>query len=321
MKLLILLTILLSCTQPKVVEKKVIPAEEKKVVAPKSIKKELPPLITPLHRNGKPISKELAKFCNKINRKFRQYAWGTNRCEKYDWQYVRRSYYGTPIAWIVYGEPEEVAANTTVIFCGVHGDEITPVKFCFDIMTYLDDLKEFPRGTRVVVAPIVTPDSFLKKYPSRTNARGVDTNRNFPTKDWKKDAHRLWKKRYRRSKRKYPGKKPMSEQETHFQVNLIKRYMPSKIISVHAPLTIIDYDGPELKKGGAHELLLQMSKDAKGYKVKNFPFFPGSLGNWAGNELKIPTYTLELPSSDNRLHKKYWKRFKNAIHTAIFKKL
>ena len=35
----------------------------------------------------------------------------------------------------------------------------------------------------------------------------------------------------------------MSEQETYFQVNLIKRYMPSKIISVHAPLTIIDYDG------------------------------------------------------------------------------
>ena len=29
-------------------------------------------------------------------------------------------------------------------------------------MTYLDDLKEFPRGTRVVVAPIVTPDSFSK---------------------------------------------------------------------------------------------------------------------------------------------------------------
>ena len=53
-----------------------------------------------------------------------------------------------------YGEPEEVAANTTIIFCGVHGDEITPVKFCFDIMTYLDDLKEFPEELALWLHPL-----------------------------------------------------------------------------------------------------------------------------------------------------------------------
>ena len=172
MKLLFLLTLLISCTQPKVAEVKVKEKKKEviqkivseKVVPKEIVKQKLPSMLTPLHRNGKKITKELTNFCNKINKKFRQYAWGFNRCEKYDWQYVRRSYFGTPIAWLVYGEPEEIPANTTVIFCGVHGDEITPVKFCFDIMTYLDDLKEFPRGTRVVIAPLVTPDSFLKKY-------------------------------------------------------------------------------------------------------------------------------------------------------------
>lgn len=61
-----------------------------------------------------------------------------------------------------------------------------------------------------------------------------------------------------------------------------------------------------------------MSKKANGYRVKNYPFFPGSLGNYAGNERKIPTYTLELPSSDNRNHKKYWKMFRESIDFALF---
>ena len=100
---------------------------------------------------------------------------------------------------------------------------------------------------RVIVAPLVAPDSFLKKYPSRTNARGVDVNRNFPTKDWKADAIRLWKTRYGSAKRRFPGKVAKSEQETYFQINLINRYKPQKIISVHAPLTIIDYDGQKLE--------------------------------------------------------------------------
>ena len=107
-------------------------------------------------------------------------------------------------------------------------------------------------------------------------------------------------------------------------MNLIKRYSPDKIVSVHAPLTILDYDGPEEHGHGKHfhaanQLLVQMSKDASGYRIKNYPFFPGSLGNYAGNELGIPTYTLELPTSDNRKHREYWKLFQKAIYSAINK--
>ena len=198
--------LLLSCTQPKVVEKKVIPVEEKKVVAPKPVRKELPPLITPLHRHGKPISKELTKFCNKINKKFRQYAWGTNRCEKYEWKYVRRSYYGTPIAWIVYGEPEKVPANTTIIFCGVHGDEITPVKFCFDIMTYLDDLKISERN-RVVVAPIKHL-TLSQKYPSEPTLEALTPIETFPPKIGKKMLTDSGKKDIAEAKESTPAKNP-----------------------------------------------------------------------------------------------------------------
>ena len=298
-----------------------------KVEAPKKLK--LWPKI--------PQTAKVSKYCKKVDKKFLHWGWGRSRCSNIKWKNVRSSFLGDPLIWAVYGDESKQKTNPvdmTLIMCGVHGDEITPIKFCFDIIHHLEKVTknhlpghEDLKDKLIVVAPIVTPDSFFKRWPSRTNARGVDVNRNFPTRDWKKDAKRLWVNRYKKDKRRYPGKKALSEQETIFQVNLIKRYVPSKIISVHAPLTIIDYDGPESAKHthdskqfvapNAKQLLVQMSKKADGYRIKNYPFFPGSLGNYAGNERNIPTYTLELPTSDNRRHKAYWKKFKDAIHSAI----
>ena len=264
---------------------------------------------------------KVKRFCKKVSKRFLRYGWGRSRCNSFPWHHVRNSVKGDPLTWVTYGnesEHKKKQKNTTLIMCGVHGDEITPVKFCYDILKYLERNRETFKEKLIVVAPIVNPDSFFRRRPTRTNWRGIDINRNFPTRDWRKSALKMWKKRYRKDKRRYPGRRPLSEPEVIFQVNLIKRYKPNKIISVHAPLTIIDYDGPTKKGfGKASQLLIQMSRKASGYRIKNYPFFPGSLGNWAGNERGIPTYTLELPSSDNRKHKEYWRLFRNAIHTAL----
>lgn len=276
----------------------------------------------------------LAKFCKKIDKEFVRYHWFDSQCDSFKWLHVRNSVLGDPLIWAVFGNEELLTVkplNVTMIMCGIHGDEITPVKFCFDILHYLYKLEKTPEGQKrlednlVVVVPIVTPDSFFKKFPTRTNARGVDVNRNFPTKDWNAFALRRWRNDYKSDKRRYPGKYAMSEPETLFQVNLIKRYSPDKILSVHAPLTILDYDGPTVAHEHLHEIAIhaenlvgQMSKLAKDYTIKNYPFFPGSIGNYAGNERGIPTITLELPTSDNRLHKKYWDQFKSSIDYAIF---
>lgn len=281
-------------------------------------------------------TKAVSDYCNKIDEKFRKYGWGKSHCDSYKWIHVRNSHLGQPIMWTVFGDEVEhriEPKNMTLVFCGVHGDEITPIKFCFDILHHLYHEVATVEGQKklknnlVAVAPIVSPDSFFKRRPTRTNARGIDPNRNFPTKDWDKKALKLWKTRYRAAKRRYPGVRANSEQETIFQVNIIARYNPDKIITVHAPLTILDYDGPVVSNHvhdedglalKAEELLNVMSEKANGYRVKNYPFFPGSLGNYAGNERKIPTYTLELPSSDNRNHKKYWKMFRESIDFALF---
>lgn len=271
-----------------------------------------------------PMNSEVQKFCTELDKKFAEYKWGEVHCGYFEWINVRKSAAGTPLIWTTFGaEDSPAAANTTLILCGVHGDEITPVKFCWDLMRELKSNHSFS-DKMVVVAPLVSPDSFFKGKPTRTNAAGVDVNRNFPTADWNRDALKRWKEHYKRDKRKYPGPRAASEQETIFQMNLIKRYKPNKIITVHAPLTILDYDGPSLKGGkgqSAKALLEQMSQKSMGYKISNYPVFPGSLGNWAGKENYIPTYTLELPNTVTTETDRFWTLFKDAVLFAIDHKM
>jgi murein peptide amidase A len=271
------------------------------------------------------LTEPVKKLCAEIETKFTQYKWGNVGCENFSWNHVRNSNLGTPLVWTVFGDENNPVAkeNTTLVLCGVHGDEITPVKFCWDLINELKNNHTF-QDKLVVVAPLVAPDSFLKSKPTRTNGRGVDVNRNFPTADWKADAIKRWKQNLKSDKRKFPGHSAASEQETIFQMNLILRYKPNKVVSVHAPLTLLDYDGPSLKAEsgiGAKLLLEQMSSKADGYKVSNYPIFPGSLGNWAGKEKKIPTYTLELPNSNPQESLKFWNLFKDAVIYAVEHKM
>lgn len=262
---------------------------------------------------------ELEKMCSKIETHFEKYNWGKSDCSKYNFQHNRRSVQENPLIYTTIGNVN--AKERFLIMCGVHGDEITPIKFCFDL---IQNIERSIDDIFIVIAPIVSPDSFLTNKPTRTNHNGVDVNRNFPTKNWDSQALKKWKHRYRSDKRRFPGHKSNSEEETKFQIELISKYQPSNIISVHAPLTLLDYDGPSFTHDGkihsAKLFLKEMSKRADNYRIKDYPVFPGSLGNYAGNELKIPTLTLELPSSDPAKHKEFWNTFKNAFEFVLTRK-
>lgn len=298
--------------------------------------------VDPLYKGSTVANdKAVANFCHKLEKSFTKYKWDKSFCEEMDWNYQRTSVKGDPLLYMTFGEyqPDTTKVETTLIMCGVHGDEITPIKFCFDVINYLRDVSKGKivdkktgvtadlTGKFVVVAPLVNPDSYFKGRPTRTNANGVDVNRNFPTGDFDSLALKRWEDRYRKDKRRFPGAKAGSEPETGFQVDMITHYSPDKILSVHSPLTMLDYDGPaSIHTGGlvgskANELLIKMSEQAKGYRIKNYPFFPGSLGNYAGNERNIPTYTLELPTSDPRKVKTYWSLFKGSIHSAVMQEV
>jgi protein MpaA len=73
-------------------------------------------------------------------------------------------------------------------------------------------------------------------------------------------------------------------------MELIDRYRPRLIVALHAPLEVVNYDGP------AREIAEQMGK-LNGYPVSGSIGYPtpGSLGTYAGVERGIPIITLELP--------------------------
>jgi len=184
---------------------------------------------------------------------------------------------------------------TALVVGGIHGNEPAGATLPKELCAYLEQHPAALAGRRVVVAAAVNPDGLARNR--RANARGVDLNRNFATRNWR---------RLRSS-----GAEPMSEPETRFIAGLIRRYEPSVIVQVHQPLTCVDWDGP------ARELAQAMA-GACGLPAKKLGARPGSLGSYAGVERQIPTITLELPPSATGLSPQtLWERYGEALLVAV----
>lgn len=160
----------------------------------------------------------------------------------------------------------------------IHGDEYPSGSVARSWITRLERLN--PRNSWRVI-PVMNPDG-LKKG-TRTNARGVDLNRNFPTANWDEEALHKWKTLKKEDPRRYPGPRPASEIETRCAVNHIEDFKPDFIISIHTPLGLLDFDGPK----------------AKYPHFKPLPWislghFPGSLGRYMWADRNVPVLTIEL---------------------------
>lgn len=164
--------------------------------------------------------------------------------------------------------------HQTLVIGVVHGDEPQGEDLINKYLT--EHLKE-----NVLFIPALNPDG--KQLKTRTNSNKVDLNRNFPTKNWEltqKDNY-------------FGGDKPASEKETQFLINVIEKYQPKSIITLHTPYKIVNYDGP------AKELAEKISK------IINYPIeesigypTPGSFGTYVGIERNIPTITLEMDEEE-----------------------
>ena len=269
------------------------------------------------------------EFCHKVNKRFKEFKWKRIVCNPERWEVYGVSSNGNPIFFQKFGFDDiRNTAPVSLVLCSIHGDEANGAYACFHLVRDLVyGNNEVLKKTRIVVAPIVNPDGFLSG--ARTNARGVDINRNLPTKDWESSSKKVWNN-YRNDPNKYPGEKANSEIESQFQVELIKRYNPDKIIAIHAPYGFIDIDGPgDTKYYGAVQLskrarlvALDMQAESKQFlKLVDFRFFPGSLGNYAGNERKIPTYTIELPATDTGKADYYWSILRRPLLKALSTKI
>ena len=209
------------------------------------------------------------------------------------WVIVGKSAKDRAIYQVSFGE----GSNTTLIFGGFHGDERTAVRVTLNLCHWLADENLVPEGHRVVIIPVLNPDGYLLRQ--RENANKVDLNRNFPTGDWADNSIR---------EKDNPGGHGASEPEARLAMVLVEEVRPDKIISVHEPFKVNNYDNEEGLP------LAEAMATHNGYPVRGdigYPT-PGSFGTWAGIEKKIPMVTLEIESGAHA-----WKKNREALLAAI----
>jgi murein peptide amidase A len=170
-----------------------------------------------------------------------------------------------------------------LILGGVHGDEYEGV-VCADSLLerFLTDYN-FKLNTTII--PRFNPEGVLHK--TRVNGRGVDLNRNLPTKDW--SAH-VAQPRY------HPGTHAGSEIENTILIDLIKKLNPSLIVSLHSWHPMLNINGDCRK-------IAEKIAEYTNYKIETdigYPT-PGSLGTYAGLERNIPTLTYEIQRNSKEL--------------------
>lgn len=207
---------------------------------------------------------------------------------------VGQSVHGQPIEVIRLGTGD----NRTLLFGVFHGDEPAGEVACRRLAEYLVKTPSELAGRSVLICPVLNPDGLLAN--TRVNANQVDVNRNFPAQNWTSEGE---------GTRYWGGAQPASEPETLVVMMLLKSFAPDKIVTIHAPLHNVNYDGP------AAQLAKRMSAQ-NGYVVEpdiGYPT-PGSFGTYAGREKGIPVITLEFPEGDGNA---MWLENKQALLEAV----
>jgi protein MpaA len=180
-----------------------------------------------------------------------------------------RSVQGRPITALVF----DGTAGTILVLGGIHGDETAGSALVELLARRLEAEPAARAGRRVVLIPLANPDGQAAR--TRTNARGVDLNRNFAAANFRPSASH--------------GPHALSEPETRAVQDALDRYHPSCVISIHAPLGCIDPDG-----GSRSAALARGMANLGPLPVRDLPAMPGSLGSYAGVRLGLTMVTYEL---------------------------
>lgn len=167
-------------------------------------------------------------------------------------------------------------ASPFLFIGGVHGDEPEGVRLAEDLLAWLRDSEEDLHPWLLI--PCLNPDGHAQNR--RTNDRGVDLNRNFPSSDWSPEA---------KAERYFPGPKAGSEAEVQALVRLIEDEKPQLIVHFHSWEPCVVYTGAPGRN--AAEILGRKT----GYEVREdigYPT-PGSLGQYGWLDKKIPVICIE----------------------------
>lgn len=202
-----------------------------------------------------------------------------------------KSVEGRPIPYHILGDGPRVV----LFLATIHGNENAGTPLMHTMMDYLRERPDFLAGYKAVIVPVMNPDGYAKN--TRGNAHGVDLNRNFPAMNRENSA-------------KY-GPAGLSEPESQAIFDMVQKYKPERIVTMHQPWAIVDWDGP------GEPLARHMSRHTI-LPAKRIGSRPGSLGSYAGGDLQIPIITWELPGkAHEESAETLWRLYGRSLVAAI----
>lgn len=163
-----------------------------------------------------------------------------------------------------------------LILGGVHGDEIEGVLAAQGLLQSF--MQKFEYQLDLTLVPAFNPEGVFLR--TRGNSKGIDLNRNLPTKDWSPEI---------KTPRYHPGPFACSETENQALVQFIEKHSPDFILTLHSWHPVLNVNGDCLAEA-------QKLSELTGYKIDTdigYPT-PGCLGSYAGLERNSPTLTYEI---------------------------
>jgi protein MpaA len=181
-----------------------------------------------------------------------------------------RSVEGRPIAAAEVGNRH--GPRVLVVGC-VHGTE------CAGLAVMRELERRPPRTIDLWLVRNLNPDGYAAG--TRTNADGVDLNRNFPAR---------WKRIGCRGDPQWSGPRPLSEPETRIARALILRLRPAITIWFHQPQALVRAWGPSIPEARRFARLA----DAP---FRAMPWPNGAASNWQNHRFAhAASFVVELPS-------------------------
>jgi protein MpaA len=207
---------------------------------------------------------------------------------------------GTPIAlYASHPLAKLKSLQPLLLMGGIHGDEPLGVRLAEMTLEFLSkDLKNREPEVKLpwALIPVLNVDGF--KANTRVNGRGVDLNRNYPSRSWSAECE---KARYN------PGPAPGSEAEIKAVVGFISEYRPRLIIHCHSWKPMIVAAGPPALRDAER---LSRSSTYKVVPEIGYPT-PGSLSQYGWVDHKIPVICIE--EADETLPEQVWPNFQKGM--------
>ena len=192
---------------------------------------------------------------------------GAHHAAKPPGELIGHSSQGRPITLQWHGVP---ASHPDVLVFGcIHGTECAASGIAPPV-----------RSASVAVVPNLNPDGYAAG--TRTNARGVDLNRNFPA---------AWQPFESRGDPQYSGPRPLSEPETRVAARLISRLKPEVTIWFHQQV-----EPPLVRAWGQSVPAARRYARLAGLPFAAMPWIAGTAPNWQNHRFPgTSSFVVELP--------------------------